>query len=394
MLQKEIASALVTFKDVQMLLIAMTFELAVLIIVSISRHEKERDAYLSETEEARHRAETNEQWMTTTMNSMGDGVIITDAVGKVEYLNPVATSLTGWKMDDARGLDVREVFNIVNQETGAVVDNPLAKVIKENIVVGLANHTVLISKDSRRTPIADTGAPIFGSSKELVGMVLVFHDISERHQYESELKASLKEKETLLKEIHHRVKNNMAIISSLNSLQSKFIDDERLSRVFEEGRNRIKAMSLVHEKLYQSESLSKVNVRDYLQSVCENLYLSFGLGSDDIELKITADSFSINLNTLIPIGLIVNELVTNALKYAFEDMQGGAIELSLGREHSGKFTLVISDNGVGVPEGVDFNTTNTLGLQLVNTLVLQLGADIELDRTGGSTYRITFVEQD
>ena len=204
------------------------------------------------------------------------------------------------------------------------------------------------------------------------------------------IKASLKEKEMLLKEIHHRVKNNLQIVSSLLSLQSAYINDAAVLAVFKDSQSRVESMALMHEHLHQSEDLEKIDLASYIQTLAADLFSSYGVNSHTIGLNIGVDHVFLNTDTAIPCGLIVNELVSNALKHAFPAGLKGQINISLQPESDSELLLIVSDNGIGFPENLDFRNTATLGLRLVNTLTAQLRGTIELLRGAGTSFRITF----
>jgi len=214
----------------------------------------------------------------------------------------------------------------------------------------------------------------------------------QRLQTEDQIKASLKEKEVLLREIHHRVKNNLQIISSLLNLQSRYIKGKQVLHVFKESQDRIKSMALIHEKLYQSKELARIDFAEYVRSLVADLFRSYKTDSDLITLKTNIDDVFLGINTAIPCGLIINELVSNSLKYAFPEDRQGEIRIDLHSEKEGKFTLIVSDSGVGFPKDLDFRNTESLGLQLACTLVDQLQGTIGLDRTGGTEFKIAFTE--
>lgn len=219
-------------------------------------------------------------------------------------------------------------------------------------------------------------------------------DLTEREQAKALIQASLKEKEVLLKEIHHRVKNNLQVISSLLDLQSQYIEDPVLLSQFEDSQNRIQSMALLHEKLYQSNNLSHINLADYVESLVEHLFLSYGRGKHKIKPRIDIDNMSLNLDTAIPCGLIINELVSNALKHGFPqnapENNSGEISIEIHQKSdSDHFVLVISDNGIGFPTDLDFqNIESSLGLQLVCALTQQLQGKIELNRTQGTQFKL------
>jgi PAS domain S-box-containing protein len=218
-------------------------------------------------------------------------------------------------------------------------------------------------------------------------------DLAERKRIENKLKISLKEKEALIKEVHHRVKNNLQIISSLLNLQAAHIHDEHYKKLFQESQNRIKSMVLVHEKLYQSKDLTAINVRDYLNGLLRYLCNSYGVEQNKIAITTDIEDMPLNIETAIPCGLIINELVSNSLKHAFVEPSRDSraeitIKFHLGRKN--ETILIISDNGVGFPDGLDFKKTESLGMQLVCALTEQLSGNIKLTRDKGTTFTITF----
>lgn len=204
------------------------------------------------------------------------------------------------------------------------------------------------------------------------------------------LKKSLKEQETLLREIHHRVNNNMQIISSLLSLQSTQVNDKRDLDLFIDSQNRVKSMAKVHERLYQSTDLSSVKFPEYGISLLNDLFSSYR-APPGIRLKVDIDDISFNMETAIPCGLIINELVSNALRYAFPNDEGN-IFVSLRHYNDNKYLLTISDTGIGIPDDIYFKNTQSLGFRLVNNLTKQLEGKIELDRKDGTTFNIIFEE--
>lgn len=213
----------------------------------------------------------------------------------------------------------------------------------------------------------------------------------ELEEREQQIKASLEEKEVLLKEIHHRVKNNMQIISSLLSLQSRYVKDKEDGEIFKECQNRVISMAMIHENLYSNRNLAEINLQSYLQNLVSGLFSSYGANPQLIKTQINLEKVSVDLDKSISYGLIINELISNSLKYAFPENEG-EINLSLHRLDGTMLELIIADAGVGFPENLDFRRTESLGLQLVNNLVKQLDGEIELDRTSGTKFRIVLPE--
>jgi len=215
-------------------------------------------------------------------------------------------------------------------------------------------------------------------------------DITNRKRVEQQLQASLEEKEVLLKEIHHRVKNNLQIIVSLLSLQSEYAQDEQAVELFRESQFRVKSMALLHEKLYETEDLAHINFGDYIRDLSNELLSSYGADMGNIKLKIDVEDVFPSLDVAVPCALIINELVSNCLKYAFPGDRGGEIRIGFDLDKQDNYTLSIGDNGAGFPKDVDFPNEQTLGLQLVSTLAEQLEGSVVLDKSAGTTFNISF----
>jgi len=213
-----------------------------------------------------------------------------------------------------------------------------------------------------------------------------------RKRTEAQIKASLKEKDVLLKEVHHRVKNNMQVISSLLNLQSRHIQDPAVLEMFKESQRRIRSMALIHERLYQSSDLSRIEFSQYLRNLATHLFHSYQVDSSRIQLRIEAEEVHLNINTAIPCGLIVNELISNALKHAFPKGRSGSLGLDLHKVAGDGYVLRVKDDGVGFPETLDFRKTETLGMQIVSTLVSQIDGSIDLAREKGTEFTIHFEE--
>jgi PAS domain S-box-containing protein len=215
-------------------------------------------------------------------------------------------------------------------------------------------------------------------------------DVTERKRAEEKIRASLREKEVLLKEVHHRVKNNLQIISSLLYLQAKRTEHPGAVSALRESRARIKSMALIHERLYASPDLASVDMGNYTRSLVSDLRHSHMAEDGLVRLTLNIDDIPLGITEAIPCGLIINELVSNALKHAFPKGRQGEILIQLFRTDANQVTLTVSDNGIGFPEQMDFRKSPSLGLTLINSLVEQLGGTIELDRRGGTTFTITF----
>ena len=226
-------------------------------------------------------------------------------------------------------------------------------------------------------------------------------DILKRRQAEAHIKASLKEKEALLKEVHHRVKNNLQIISSLLNLQSRSIQDTQVLDIFKESQNRVRLMALIHEKLYQSHDLSKISLKDYIESLSNNLLRSYEVNQSSVQLTIEADDIALEADAAVSCGLIINELVSNSLKYAFPPSQSSTstdstasleeslITIEARQADSSHFSIFYRDNGVGLPDTINIETAETLGLQLVSSLTEQLGGVLKITAHKGTSFELT-----
>jgi two-component sensor histidine kinase/HAMP domain-containing protein len=220
---------------------------------------------------------------------------------------------------------------------------------------------------------------------------LLLTEISERQRAEEKINASLQEKEVLLREIHHRVKNNLQVIASLLNLQSRNILDERVLEPLRESQTRIESMALIHQKLYDSDDLMVVDFAEYSRNLATHLLSSYGV-SQKVALRVDSDAgISLAINSAIPCGLIINELVSNSLKYAFSGRENGEIRIALRRKEDGRIKLTVADNGAGIPDTIDFRNTESLGLRLVNILSGQLEGTLELEKIGGTKFELTFV---
>ncbi len=206
-----------------------------------------------------------------------------------------------------------------------------------------------------------------------------------------DIKKSLLEKEILLKEIHHRVKNNLQVIVSLLNIQSQFVKDPRDLNIFKDCQSRVYSMSLIHQKLYQSENLSRINFGDYIRDLSLQLTRSYNVSSEDILVKISTQEYSLDLDLAVPLGLIINELLSNAFKYAFPTNRKGSVEICLNTLEQDKLSLVVADNGIGLPPGFAIEKSNSLGLQIVQDLSRQINGQLEIGNTPtGTNFKLTF----
>ncbi|MGZ7044289.1 MAG: PAS domain S-box protein [Methanobacterium sp.] len=297
--------------------------------------------------------------------------------------NPAAENIYGWKKDEVLGKSLP--FITENKKTEQ--DNLMSKVLLGESISGVEIQR--IRKDGNLIYTMMAAAPLKDSDGNTMGIMSTSADISDMVKAEKQIKASLEEKEVLIKEIHHRVKNNLQIISSLISLQASYTSEPEAQKMFQESKNRIRSMALIHEKLYQSDDLVQIDFKEYLQSLVNMLVQFFKKKLTHIELTVNCDNIYLDIDTAISLGLIVNELLSNCFKHAFREGESGNVSIEL---HSveDEYQLVVADNGIGFPENLDFHKTDSLGLQIVQTLTIQLKGVLELDRSTGTKINIIF----
>ena len=250
----------------------------------------------------------------------------------------------------------------------------------------------IVDKNGKGLIVLSRGAPHTDSDGNITSWVGIHLDITERKRYEARLETSLREKEVIIKEVHHRVKNNMQVISGFLELQSNYIQDPDAVEKLNECQRRVRTMALVHEKLYQSKSLGAINAAEYIKSLIADLMNSYSL-STQVDVSVDVDDVNITLDMAIPCGLIINELVTNALKYAFFDRPEGKLSLALHHREDHTFSLVVQDDGVGLPPDYEARSAASLGMQLVRVLVHQLGGEMKSESDKGTRFTIIFPEK-
>jgi len=255
---------------------------------------------------------------------------------------------------------------------------------------------VHVAKNGKKIPV-EVNNHLFRLNGRTVALA-ISRDITERKKTEELLKKSLDEKEMLLREIYHRVKNNLMVISSLLNLQSRYIKDKKTLDIFRESQNRAKSMALIHERLYNSNDLKRINFGEYIRTLAMDLFRTYISDSSHIKLNMDVEDIMLDINTAVPLGLIVNELVSNSMKHAFHnDSPENRIEDEINIKFKSKdddFILIVSDNGIGFPEGLNFKNTDTLGLRLVNSLTDQIHGKIQLKKDKGTEFTIIFRELD
>lgn len=320
-----------------------------------------------------------------------DIVFVQDMNLNIVYSSPSVMPLFGYTEEEVLKLKLK---NIMTADSLKRATENFLKYVelakrKKNIDIPLMEYEY-IRKDGSTFWGELKVAFLHDSKGSLCGSQGILRDITKRKKAEKELKASLKEKEVMLNEIHHRVKNNMQIMSSLIKLQCDTIDNQQLKELCRKSQHRIRSMALVHETLYRSKDLTKIDFVQYVRNLITHLYHSYQINPNVIKLKIEGSDIHLDINRAIPCGLIINEIVTNSLKFAFPKGRKGMIAVKLSGDEKGKYRLEVRDSGVGIPVGVNIRNPDTLGLQLVKGLVKQIGGSMKLDRKGGTTFQTTF----
>ncbi|MEW6493814.1 MAG: PAS domain-containing protein [Cyanobacteriota bacterium] len=319
--------------------------------------------------------ESNQQ-ITNILESITDAFLALNGEWQFTYMNPKAEQLLQRRQEELLGNNVWDEFP---EAVDLIFYREYHRAISEQVSVAFEEFYQPLNSwfEVHAYPTRD-------------GLAVYFRDITERKKANDRIKTSLQEKETLLKEIHHRVKNNLQVISSLLRLQSRQIRDQQVLDLFKDSQNRVQAMALIHELLYQSPNLAQIEFQDYIQTLVGNLCRSYDAQKQGVTVNINVEQVYLNLDTAIPCGLIINELVSNSLKHAFPQHQGGEICISFHASDKGQFILRVSDNGVGMGSDFDFHNTRSLGLQLVFRLTKQLEGSIELNHRQKAEFKIVF----
>jgi PAS domain S-box-containing protein len=327
---------------------------------------------------------SEESFFRRIAESTSDIIIESNIEGTMDFISPSITQLgyTPEELTGSTGLDLVHPDEQINA----------AQLLQEMSSINDLTTNLRIRHKEGHYVLFECKVNRFGSDINEPKVIVVARNVSQRHQIVQELQESIKEKEILLKEIHHRVKNNLQIISSMLNIQSRYFNDAQVREVFRECQNRIKSMALVHETLYMSKRLANIEFSGYIKTLVQRLAQSYRDISHKVSVSISIPEITLHIDIAVACGLIINELVTNSYKHGFPGDLEGNIWISLSQTN-GKYALTVRDNGVGISKDIDLSKTNSMGLQLVTTLSHQLDADLDLDKINGTAITLIFSDQ-
>ncbi len=348
--------------------------LALLWVVAMRRQVARRTRQLRESE----------QRFRNLLENIQLAAVSLDTEGRIVFVNDYMLSMTGWRREEVLGRNWHELLVPSNGETA----KEYASQLGTGTVVPHFEGEMLTRSGERRL-MAWNISPVREADGKVIGTARIGEDITERKLAEQKLAATVLEKEVLLKEVYHRVKNNLQTVSSVLAIQSDSISDPVMRGMFLDNQQRVRSMALIHEKLYRSKTLAHIDFRDYLESLAGSLFRTYGV-ADNITLKVDVHDVDLDIDTSITCGLLINELLSNALKHAFPDGRDGEVSISMHAAEGGGFSLSFSDNGIGFPAELGNRKRDSLGVTLINSLVKQLGGTMTVTTTGGTKYVITF----
>jgi PAS domain S-box-containing protein len=331
---------------------------------------------------------TSEQRLRLQREQSPLGYIEYDLDFTIVYWNPSAERIFGYSKEEmlGKGLDAMLPPELLD---------PVSTVFKQMMegtlddINGIKNINKNITKSGKQIICEWYNKCLTDKSGTVLGIIALVNDITERKAVEDQLVRSLDEKQVLIKEVHHRVKNNMAIISSFISLQSMNIKDDSIQSMLQSTENRVSAMALIHEYLYKSENLKDINVKKYIDELIKMLLSSYDYCESDLSTKVEIVQLKLELDMLIPLGMLINEIISNALKHAFNDIESPELFISLNRNNQNGIFLTIRDNGIGIPHEDELLESDSIGFLLINSLVDQIHGKLTICRDSGTEYVIT-----
>lgn len=316
-------------------------------------------------------------------DALPDLIAILDNHHTVVKINKAMAKRLGVSPEEGVGLHCYEVVHNTNTPIDIC---PHSRLLQDGL-----EHTSEVQEDNLGGYFLVTASPILDSDGKLLGSVHIARDITDRREIEKKLEQTLADKEMLIQEIHHRVKNNLMTISSLLNIQSTYIKDQNIKDILKESQSRAKSMALIHQKLYQTGNVKEIEFSEYLRSLTSELRHTC-IAENPIELKLNLQEAYLDVDRAIPLGLITTEIIINSFKHAFPDGKGKiCVEFSKTED---LFELIISDNGIGVPEDFDFKTQGNMGMNLINGLTQQINGSINLVRDHGTKFIIQFTDDE
>lgn len=342
---------------------------------------------VSERMKAVKELQDNEEKYKTLFESNPDYTILIGLDGVILDVNSSAVKFTNRSKEEIIGRTYAELELFPKKDLHLLMES-FADVLKGEIIGPFQNR--LVSKEANISWVETQLVPIMKDGK-VYSIMVIAEDITSKKKATDQLIKSINEKDLLLKEIHHRVKNNIQIISSLLNLQKQHVDSDEFVNILTESQNRIKSMAMIHEKLYHSGDLTRINFAEYIETLVSDLYISYAISARQVTPVINVENVRFNIETAVPCGLIITELVSNSLKHAFPSDKKGTLTVAL-KTRTEWNELVISDDGVGFPEKFNLEDSKTLGLQLVNILLKQLDGKITLNQNHGTRFKIVFKE--
>jgi PAS domain S-box-containing protein len=340
----------------------------------------------------RKKADERLRLLESSVVNANDAIVIFEAKSgdltgrQILYVNRAFTDMTGYSLEEVINKTIRILYG---PKTSRAKLNKIREMLDrwETVKVELTNYR----KDGSEFWVECNMVPVADEKGSFTHWVSIQRDITIRKRMENQIKASVKEKEVLLGEIHHRVGNNLQVIYGLLNIQSEYFKDKQYFDVFKGCQNRIMSMALVHKILYKSTDITNIDFHDYISKLADRLFYSYGVSTERVSLNINVSDSSFGVDTAIPCGLIINELISNSLKHAFPEGREGEIKITLRSIEEDAFELIVSDNGIGIPEDIDFRNTNTLGFKtLISFEDSKSWGKFELNRTEGTEFRITF----
>ena len=326
------------------------------------------------------------------METSPAGILMVNRQGLISYANPRAESILGLGRSELLNSPFGDPSWSITDAAGNAVSGdrlPFHKVMGDGQPLYDTRYAIR-PPGKGKVHLSVNAAPLFDRSGKPEAVVFALEDVTSEVRSEDRLRASLKEKEVLLREIHHRVKNNLQIISSLLNLGSRGLREGAEMDALLECRNRIKSMSLLHETLYRSRDLTRIEFYNYVRKLVTELFQSYGVKADEVALRMEVEDVDMGIDAAIPAGMLINELVSNSLKHAFPAGRKGEIRVQVSANEDGVVTIVAGDNGIGLPRWLDFRQSESLGMQLVTTLTEQLGGTIDLNRSKGTEFTVRF----